>query len=117
MNESNSALADSSDTEDLHPLFMSGLPSDFEANPQLTALASFLEDEVPEEKAAKQMRPWESSLPKMSVKSGGGKIKRNTNAKRSSTRHAPYSAPKRNRPQSSKTTLSEAQLFLKLWKI
>mmetsp|Transcript_20488 Transcript_20488/g.30344 ORF Transcript_20488/g.30344 Transcript_20488/m.30344 type:complete len:174 (+) Transcript_20488:75-596(+) len=74
----------------VHPLFMDSLPSGFDTNPALSALASLLDGDVP--------------------KRCCGKVSRRPS--RSTRRSHPYKVTAKNA-----TTVSEAQLFMKMWKI
>ena len=100
------------------PLFMEGLPTDFSSNAQLAALASLLDEEEHGDETkgkngssdASQSNE-ERGLPP--TRRGGGKLKR---IKGREKRHnAPYAAPKKNTEKSS--SLGEAQLFMKMWKL
>mmetsp|Transcript_23387 Transcript_23387/g.29484 ORF Transcript_23387/g.29484 Transcript_23387/m.29484 type:complete len:162 (+) Transcript_23387:15-500(+) len=89
------------------PLFMDGLPPDFESNPSLAALASLLgEDEEPEKDEVTENNIQKAKL----CISGGGKVSRKKAPK---YRITPYQS-KRNK---TKASLGEAQLFLKMWKL
>ena len=92
------------------PLFMDGLPDDFEGNPSLAALASLLVDDD----NSKKEQP-DTATAKGAVKlcmSGGGKVSRK---KGISKRSIPYSKYKGSKKTS--TSIAETQLFLKMWKL
>jgi hypothetical protein len=91
-------------------LFMDGLPSDFSSNPQLAALASFLEEDK-EEKGQKQPAVLRSPL---RTQVGGGKARSASSCARQSTKWAPYRVP--DKRKSTNTTIGETELFLKMLK-
>ena len=84
------------------PLFMTSLPTDFASNSGLAAIASLITNDEDSniEKPKKQISP----IRMATVKSGGGKAVK----ERSTNRRSPYKK---------ETTVNEAQLFLKLWKM
>ncbi|KAL3822491.1 hypothetical protein ACHAXA_002509 [Cyclostephanos tholiformis] len=95
------------------PLFMEGLPSDFQQNIALAAIASLIGDNVSDEEFKDKKKG--SHLITSDVKSGGGKAKKM--CKR--IIHSPYSKENgaENNGKKESTTLGEAQLFLNMWKI
>jgi len=97
------------DEEENHcPLFMEGLPKDFDSNPALAAIANLLDDELKDDEKKKSPARYTVSL-----EGGGGKVSnRNRVLPRSMNRTKPYDIPKK-----TKASLGEAQLFLKMWKI
>lgn len=91
------------------PLFMNGLPSDFSTNPSLAALTSLIDGDDDDSKKI-PVAASESRTLLAEPKAGGGKV-----PKRATRRTAkPYPARKRTEKSSS---LGEAQLFLKMWKL
>jgi hypothetical protein len=90
------------------------------SNPQLAALASFLEDDDDEKEDHKKRR---SSTPEnhhhtiIAPQAGGGKIGRSSTRRnyRSATLSGPY--PKQDKIEKRKTSLGEMQLFLNMWKL
>lgn len=97
------------DTESLScPLFMDGLPSDFSTNPSLAALASLLDEEGSECKSKPNEKSEENSYEDDVGQLGGGKVARRKTA---SIRSRPYPKNKK------KTSMGEAQLFMKMWKL
>jgi hypothetical protein len=94
------------------PLFMDGLPSNFEKNSALAAIASFLDDDSveTEKNRAKEERV------KVVPAAGGGKIRRSSRPHSQSNR-SPYKKPIKKYKDQRAATLGEAQLFLNMWKI
>ena len=93
------------------PLFMDGLPKDFTANPQLAALASLLEESDEEDKQDDEKdSKLKLSLP--APKCGGGKLQRQKG--RRERQSVPYAAKMKKKKSSS---MGEAQLFMKMWKL
>lgn len=94
------------------PLFMEGLPSDFSKNPQLAALASLLEedDKDDDEEARDVTSKKESAAPQ----AGGGKVRSVKTRQRRKT--VPYPQNDR-KPSKKEASVSEAHLFLKMWKL
>jgi hypothetical protein len=94
------------------PLFMEGLPSDFSKNPHLAALASLLEEEDKDDhdKARDVKSKKESAAPQ----AGGGKVRSvNTRQRRKAV---PYPQNDK-KPSKKEASVSEAHLFLKMWKL
>jgi hypothetical protein len=117
------------DDEVTCPLFMEGLPRNFDSNPHLAAIASLLEDtEEEEEEAEKEAdgndvnaikeHSFSNQRTNSSLLQGhptaGGKVKRQSC--RSSRSHKPYTMPKQESKKKS-ATVGEAQLFLNMWKL
>jgi hypothetical protein len=99
-------------SQDFDPLFMDCLPSDFSTNPKLSALASFLNDEDYREEGGKDVRK-DRPAPVM-PSAGGGKVRRRS---RGITRASiPYLTPQKVK-ETRQTSIGEAQLFLKMWKL
>ena len=96
------------------PLFMEGLPSDFQHNPALAAIASLIGDDASDEDVEDKKKS--SQLTTVDLKPGGGKAKK---TKRKLNNRSPYSKEKGmiNTGGKKSTTLGEAQLFLYMWKI
>lgn len=107
---------DNTDDEILCPLFMQGLPRNFESNPQLAAIASLLEEsEEDDDKKPKSIdNNQQRALP--APCQGGGKAKRSHHTNRTSRSHKPYSNPKESKRKKA-ATVGEAQLFLNMWKL
>jgi hypothetical protein len=113
------------DEEEEHPLFMIGLPSSFSTNRGLAAIASLIENEGASSNGAESTKgnnyndekrlglPMEDGTWGIV---GGGKLSRPT---KTCTKlvSCPYSIPKRLTKVEKKTTVSEAQVYLNLWKI
>jgi len=98
----------SQEDENLCPLFMEGLPSDFSSNPSLAAIASLLEEE---DDAIPKKKDYEAP----STIVGGGKVRRMpSRARRKEGR--PYSDKTRN-DDNETVSVGEANLFLKMWKL
>ena len=119
------------------PLFMLGLPTDFSTNPALAALASLMAEEVddqehdsssetsrfhdrPEKGDQVSSNNAKNNNDKMVlVNSGGGKAQKIKSRHVRSRQSAPY--PKQSagggKKNSPKSTVAEASLFLKMWKI
>jgi hypothetical protein len=98
----------SQEDENLCPLFMEGLPSDFSSNPSLAAIASLLGEE---DDATSKNKEYEAP----SIKVGGGKVRRMpARARRKKGR--PYSDKKR-KDDNEAVSVGEANLFLKMWKL
>lgn len=97
---------------ELSPLFMNGLPKNFENNTALCALASLLEHETDTSVAQHE------AIKKLSFNGcgGGGKAKRTPTKITRRTTHLPYSLPG-NRPSETKTLVNEVTLFVKCWNI
>lgn len=93
---------------------MEGLPSDFQHNSALAAIASLIGDNVSDEDVEDKKKS--SQLITVDLKSGGGKAKRTTYKRNN---RSPYSKEKgtMNNGREKSTTLGEAQLFLNMWKI
>jgi hypothetical protein len=94
-------------TETTCPLFMEGLPSDFATNPSLAALASLLEEDDDTTKPVSSSKVAMIQQPS----AGGGKVR--ARKSRMGRKSDPY--PKS--VQQKKTSMGEAELFLKMWKI
>jgi hypothetical protein len=91
------------------PLFMDGLPSNFASNPGLAAMASLMQNDGDDEYDSKKSM----DLPKV----GGGKVNC-ISSNRSRRRNAPYSVILDTKPKKkAQVSTSEAQLFLKMWKL
>ena len=89
------------------PLFMDGLPSDFSTNSSLAAIASLLDENS---SGSRENHSNNGVLPKGQI--GGGKV---SLQRKFSNRSKPYSLTSKKKPTTS--TLEEAQLFMKMWKI
>lgn len=106
------------------PLFMEGLPMDFSTNPALAALASLMTEEDEEKQdddtEISRLDDRRELVDKMILEnSGGGKVQKIKSRNVRLRQSAPYPKPpngsgKRN---SSKSTVAEASLFLKIWKL
>ena len=105
--------------EEIHPIFMTGLPSGFSTNAGLAALASLLEEESESKDVDGRLKPLESYLrTEMSGSVSGGKISRSAEARKLRTASAgPYSVQKTPRRSKNEATVSEVQLFLNMWKL
>jgi hypothetical protein len=105
---------DEDDDDDITcPLFMEGLPSDFSKNPQLAALASLLEEEDSkddEEEARDVTSKKEGAAPQP----GGGKVRSVKTRQRRKAVPYPQNDKK---PSKKEASVSEAHLFLKMWKL
>ena len=113
----------SSETSDAMtcPLFMDGLPSDFADNHQLAALASLMEsdrDDKDDDGEANEKTSnndtTDTTLKLPPTKRGGGKLQRPKG--RRQRQATPYSLGKKEKPKPS-SSMGEAQLFLKMWKL
>lgn len=119
---------DEEDPTSTCPLFLEeGLPKDFATNQSLAALASLLDESDHVNEEDKEVEDRDTSnltktteLTKLPLSCpGGGKFScskqgRNQRQKQS----APYVPPKKKRDtKASSSSLGEAQLFLKLWKL
>eukprot|EP00429_Kryptoperidinium_foliaceum_P011328 CAMPEP_0176004154 /NCGR_PEP_ID=MMETSP0120_2-20121206/1544_1 /TAXON_ID=160619 /ORGANISM="Kryptoperidinium foliaceum, Strain CCMP 1326" /LENGTH=140 /DNA_ID=CAMNT_0017336821 /DNA_START=83 /DNA_END=505 /DNA_ORIENTATION=+ len=94
------------------PLFMEGLPSNFNANPHLAAIASLLDDDGEAAKDNKEHFAEKRSAATRRTQAGGGKARRRDT--RRSAAFSPYRVPEKTKPRAS---VGEAQLFLKMWKL
>ena len=101
----------SQENEQLCPLFMEGLPSDFSSNHSLAAIASLLEEEDDDEDATPKKKEYEAP----STRVGGGKVRR-TPARARRKEGRPYSEKKR-KDDNKAVSVGEANLFLKMWKL
>jgi hypothetical protein len=105
-------------TQHFDPLFMESLPCNFSSNPKLAAIASLLDDDGYAEEdgvgGASVKRSQEISNKTTTCNSGGGKVKRAGRKYINST--APYLKPEKI-TEVKRTSVGEAQLFLKMWKI
>mmetsp|Transcript_6187 Transcript_6187/g.12898 ORF Transcript_6187/g.12898 Transcript_6187/m.12898 type:complete len:251 (-) Transcript_6187:108-860(-) len=132
---------DDSDSNNVCPLFMSGLPSDFASNPGLAAIASLLGETVEDEEedgndGCKKSRKCDKSIKdtggraaSVEPRAGGGKVggasSRRNGGSRGSTRkpsssksgHQPYPTTADRKEKKQKAAVGEAQLFLNMWKI
>jgi hypothetical protein len=109
----NPITIDDDDDDITCPLFMEGLPSDFSKNPQLAALASLMEENDKDDNE-QEARNLKSKKEDATPQAGGGKARSvKTRQRRKAT---PYPA---NEKKSSKkeASVSEAHLFLKMWKL
>jgi hypothetical protein len=102
----------------LHPLFMDGLPSDFSSNPALAALASLLE----EDDTASNDVPSKEKHSNSTVGGSGRKLRRISSRSASSGREtSPLTEPLKpvvlTNEATKKTTVGEASLFVKMWKL
>jgi hypothetical protein len=112
--------------EEEHPLFMIGLPSSFLANRGLAAIASLIENEGNPTSSTEttNVNNYYNDEKRLGLPMeegtlgviGGGKIPRPT---KTCTKlvSCPYNIPKRLTKVEKKTTVSEAQVYLNLWKI
>ena len=102
------------------PLFMDGLPKDFESNPQLAAIASLLDDEETSTKDDKKEaeKPPDDfhTNPKSPLKSRGSEARAKSRSRRQIAISSPYQQPTKS-STAKKPSLGEAQLFLKMWKL
>eukprot|EP00546_Thalassionema_frauenfeldii_P006027 CAMPEP_0178916400 /NCGR_PEP_ID=MMETSP0786-20121207/12615_1 /TAXON_ID=186022 /ORGANISM="Thalassionema frauenfeldii, Strain CCMP 1798" /LENGTH=133 /DNA_ID=CAMNT_0020589725 /DNA_START=274 /DNA_END=672 /DNA_ORIENTATION=- len=106
---SESSMKDSDEKEiglePICPLFMEGLPQNFQTNPQLAALASLFDDGENDNSKGSPLK-----------KVKGGKTRRNSQYQRKRRQDNPYARPSKDRnAQRSSPTISEAQLFLTMW--
>ena len=124
--EDNDCDDDSDSSTPLCPLFMDTLPSNFDSNPGLAAIASLLdEDDDEQEDKLEKEKPIHSRFAISTTAAaagpaGGGKA--SNHRRHSRTRRmgsAPYpSLIKNDKPKEKKqATLGQAQVFLQLWKI
>lgn len=112
--------------EEEHPLFMIGLPSSFSTNRGLAAIASLIEEEGSKSKNGTEttMGNHYNDEKRLGLSmedgtlgvAGGGKLPR-TSKSCTKVITCPYSIPKRLTKAEHKTTISEAQVYLNLWKI
>ncbi|GAX21824.1 hypothetical protein FisN_30Hh024 [Fistulifera solaris] len=115
--EVNEELSCNNDDDDYTqcPLFMQSLPADFAAHPALAALASLIptEDdmEAPPVPYVVIQREASEEEEEVTIPRGGGKVR--APKRRTHRRSAPYPKPKK----PTTTTVGEAQLFLRLWKL
>jgi hypothetical protein len=101
------------DDEDITcPLFMEGLPSDFSKNPQLAALASLLEEEDKDD--GEEARQVKSKKEGAAPQAGGGKVRSVKTSQRRKSVPYPQNEKKSSKKEAS---VSEAHLFLKMWKL
>jgi hypothetical protein len=84
------------------PLFLNSLPTNFASNSGLAAIASLFNDESDGENNERK----EGRTSEVHLKSGGGKATKQRTLNR---RHSPY--------KKKETSVSEAQLFLSMWKM
>lgn len=110
--------------ETMHPLFMTSLPSDFESNSGLAAIASLLDcdDDDEEEDQEEEEDVEETNNDTQQREESLTKIKRLFSAKekvRPTARRKAIKAKrnKERRTSPKKATVNEAQLFLKMWKL
>lgn len=124
----NDEIMSSEDDTEIHPFFTVGLPRDFATNPIMLAMASLLEDDNNDSKAAvsgkgSMGKTATGNLPLSPCTTnavGGGKVRKVSSRKSRQT--DPYcipssissSSPKK---ESDATTVGEASLFLKMWKL
>jgi len=115
---------DESEEEELDPLFMDGLPSNFAEHPGLAAIASLIQEEERMEDTTnlQQENNTQTSIAATFSSSGGGKAKSNqrrpfTRKMKSNTSPYPTSTTRTSRENRRTATLGEAQIFLNLWKI
>ncbi len=112
--------------EEEHPLFMIGLPSSFSTNRGLAAIASLIDEEEDNNNKStngtmgnqcndEKRLGWSMEDGTLGV-SGGGKLSRRSKSC-AKVITSPYSIPKRLTKAEHKTTISEAQVYLNLWKI
>lgn len=107
LSESSMKDSDEKEIEPICPLFMEGLPQNFQTNPQLAALASLFDD-------GENNNSKGSPLKKVK----GGKTRRNLQCQRKRRQDNPYARPSKDlNAQRSSPTISEAQLFLTMWKL
>ena len=102
---------DPKDEKEFCPLFMEGLPADFETNPALAALASLLDSDSDNEEDKKRA---DAEKAKALPKPGGGKVRRSRSNHYRSNRN-PYNIPEEKKKK--KASVGEAQLFLNMWKL
>lgn len=102
-------------SQDFDPLFMDCLPSDFSTNPKLSALASLLDDEEYREENGKNTKKRRDDTPATVIPiAGGGKVRRRNRGNSKAT--TPYWMPQKD-VETRHTSIGEAQLFLKMWKL
>ncbi|GAX13737.1 hypothetical protein FisN_30Lh024 [Fistulifera solaris] len=98
------------------PLFMQSLPADFAAHPALAALASLIPTEDDETEAPPVpyvvIQPEAPDEEGVTIPQGGGKVR--VPKRRTRRRSEPYPKPPK---KPTTTTVGEAQLFLRLWKL
>jgi hypothetical protein len=104
---------DDDDDDVTCPLFMEGLPSDFSKNPQLAALASLLEEDDKDDNE-QEARDLKSKKEGAAPQAGGGKVRSVKTRQR--RKAVPYPA-KEKKPSKKEASVSEAHLFLKMWKL
>jgi hypothetical protein len=103
------------------PLFMEGLPPDFETNPGLSAIASLLNDDQQDEEHEDPKKKSEEAISldnKPIPRPGGGKAQRKS-TRRKDRPSKPYERTSHSSGPTRKdsSTMGEAQLFLKMWKL
>jgi hypothetical protein len=114
--EVNEELSCNNDDYTHCPLFMQSLPADFASHPALAALASLIptddanENEAPPVPYVVIQREGEEEEG-VTIPQGGGKVR--APKRRTRRRSEPYPKP----PKKPTTTIGEAQLFLRLWKL
>jgi len=125
------ASADVTADVEFCPLFMDSLPPNFSSNKALAAIASLMADEIVEEKEdSSNSIDKRLNIPTtIPVLSGGGKVSLRQQGKHiyKSEKMKPYGLKQfdEKKPRDSSTvtttltttTVSEAQLFMKLWKL
>lgn len=108
----------SDESEEVCPLFMTGLPKDFTANPALAALASLQDEEYDQEDKRQISTSGNATdLPSTTLVAGGGKAM--PLKSRELRRTSPYGPRLKGQSRSSTktTTIGEAQLFLNMWNL
>jgi hypothetical protein len=103
-------LDGSSEEEAFCPLFMEGLPQDFSTNPTLAAIASLLQDDDKED----DRDTAQEKKAEIAARPGGGKLSR-AKGRSNRQKNSPYASAKTKAKKP--TSLGEAQLFLKMWKL
>ena len=113
----NPITIDDDDDDITCPLFMEGLPSDFSKNPHLAALASLLgeeDDKEQEDDDDEEARDVTSKKESAAPQAGGGKVR---SVKTRQRRKAVPYLQNDKKPSKKEASVSEAHLFLKMWKL
>ena len=100
------------------PLFMDGLPKDFQSNPHLAAIASLLDDEETSTTDDKKTPHDFHTNPPPPSKSRGREARAKSRSLRRIAISSPYQPAVATKPSTDKApSLGEAQLFLNMWKL
>eukprot|EP00743_Colponemidia_sp_Colp-15_P004007 GILK01004320.1.p1 GENE.GILK01004320.1~~GILK01004320.1.p1 ORF type:complete len:130 (+),score=14.14 GILK01004320.1:32-391(+) len=105
-----------------HPLFLSALPSNFESNDCLSALAAIIDEEISSSASGSEASPKAEPVEKhkgisTEVWPQRSGPMRTSSYKRKKLRFHPYTIFKDEAAKKTQDTLGEAQLYLNLWKI